>query len=484
MTEIQLPPLDLFIDGKFVPAHDGRTFETLNPATEEVLARVALAGEHDVDDAVRAARRAFTDGPWSSMNPHERSRLLWTLGDLVWTHRESLAVLESADSGKPLRDTLNVDIPLVAELFRYYAGWVTKLNGETTVTRWPAFTYTLREPIGVCGTITPWNFPLLLAAWKIAPALACGNTVVHKPSETTPLSALKLAEICLEANLPPGVFNVIPGPGNLTGAALVRHPGVDKLAFTGSTEVGRWIMREAASTLKRVTLELGGKSPNIILADADLEAAARGAYNGIFYNQGEVCAAGSRLIVDASVHDKVLDLLVSRTKKLQPGDPLDPSTRMGPLANRSQLDKVESYVLRGTQEGAQLVIGGSRPPMPRGYYFLPTIFDQVEPSHTIAREEIFGPVLSVIPIHDEEEVVRVANNSEYGLAAAIWTKDIKKAHRIARSLQAGTVWVNTYNIYDATMPFGGYKLSGFGRELGRQAIDAYTQWKSVWIDLS
>jgi acyl-CoA reductase-like NAD-dependent aldehyde dehydrogenase len=482
--DVALPPGKLFIGGEFCESLSGRTFPTVNPATEEVITEVALADEADVDRAVQTARRAFEEGPWPRMTPYERSRLLWRIGDLVWAHREELAYIESLDSGKPIRDARNVDVPMVAELFHYYAGWVTKIHGETVPTKWPAFCYTLREPLGVCAAITPWNFPLLLAVWKIAPALACGNTVVHKPSETTPLSILKLAEIFQEADAPPGIFNVVTGPGAVTGAALVRHPGVDKVAFTGSTETGKWIMREAAATLKRVTLELGGKSPNIVLADADLEAAVRGAYIGIFYNQGEVCAAGSRLIVDAAIHDALLERLVERTKKLQPGDPLDPNTRMGPLANKAQLEKVESYVRKALEEGDRLVIGGRRPPVERGYFFEPTIFDGVDPAHTIAQEEIFGPVLAVIPCRDEDEMIRVANQTVYGLAAAVWTRDVKKAHRVARALKAGTVWVNTYNLYDVTMPFGGYKHSGFGRELGMHALEMYTQVKSVWVDLS
>jgi acyl-CoA reductase-like NAD-dependent aldehyde dehydrogenase len=482
--DVALPPGKLFIGGEFCESLSGRTFPTVNPATEEVITEVALADEADVDRAVQTARRAFEEGPWPRMTPYERSRLLWRIGDLVWAHREELAYIESLDSGKPIRDARNVDVPMVAELFHYYAGWVTKIHGETVPTKWPALCYTLREPLGVCAAITPWNFPLLLAVWKIAPALACGNTVVHKPSETTPLSILKLAEIFQEADAPPGIFNVVTGPGAVTGAALVRHPGVDKVAFTGSTETGKWIMREAAATLKRVTLELGGKSPNIVLADADLEAAVRGAYIGIFYNQGEVCAAGSRLIVDAAIHDALLERLVERTKKLQPGDPLDPNTRMGPLANKAQLEKVESYVRKALEEGDRLVIGGRRPPVERGYFFEPTIFDGVDPAHTIAQEEIFGPVLAVIPCRDEDEMIRVANQTVYGLAAAVWTRDVKKAHRVARALKAGTVWVNTYNLYDVTMPFGGYKHSGFGRELGMHALEMYTQVKSVWVDLS
>jgi len=482
--DVALPPGKLFIGGEFCESLSGRTFPTVNPATEEVITEVALADEADVDRAVQTARRAFEEGPWPRMTPYERSRLLWRIGDLVWAHREELAYIESLDSGKPIRDARNVDVPMVAELFHYYAGWVTKIHGETVPTKWPAFCYTLREPLGVCAAITPWNFPLLLAVWKIAPALACGNTVVHKPSETTPLSILKLAEIFQEADAPPGIFNVVTGPGAVTGAALVRHPDVDKVAFTGSTETGKWIMREAAATLKRVTLELGGKSPNIVLADADLEAAVRGAYIGIFYNQGEVCAAGSRLIVDAAIHDALLERLVERTKKLQPGDPLDPNTRMGPLANKAQLEKVESYVRKALEEGDRLVIGGRRPPVERGYFFEPTIFDGVDPAHTIAQEEIFGPVLAVIPCKDEDEMIRVANQTVYGLAAAVWTRDVKKAHRVARALKAGTVWVNTYNLYDVTMPFGGYKHSGFGRELGMHALEMYTQVKSVWVDLS
>ncbi len=481
---VTLPPGKLFINGEFVDSQSGRTFLTINPATETPIMEVALADAADVDRAVRAAQQAFTDGPWARMSPYDRSRLLWKIGDLVWAHRVELAYLESIDAGKPIRDNRNVDIPMVAELFHYYAGWVTKIHGETVPTKWPAFCYTLREPIGVCAAITPWNFPLLLAVWKIAPALACGNTVVLKPSESTPLSVLKLAEIFQEADAPPGIFNVVTGPGAETGRALVTHPGVAKIAFTGSTETGKWIMRAAADTLKQVTLELGGKSPNIVLADADLDAAVRGAYIGIFYNQGEVCAAGSRLIVDARVHDTLLEKLKQRAEKLRPGDPLDPKTRMGPLANRAQLEKVEHYVARALEEGDRLVIGGRRPDLPRGYYYLPTIFDTVSPDHTIAREEIFGPVLAVIPVRDEEEALRVANDTIYGLAAAVWTRDIKKAHRFARSIRAGTVWVNAYNLYDPAMPFGGYQHSGFGRELGKHALEMYTQVKSVWVDLS
>ncbi len=481
---VSFPPGKLFINGEFVDALDGQTFQTINPAREEPLLDIARAGKNDVNRAVESAYKAFTDGPWATMKPHERARFLWKIAEKIWENRETFALLEALDAGKPYRDNLNVDVPMVVELFEYYAGWVTKLTGETLPTKWPAFVYTLREPLGVCGAITPWNFPLLLAVWKIAPALACGNTVVLKPSEHTPLTALKLAEIFQQVDAPPGIFNVIPGPGNLTGRALVRHPLVHKIAFTGSTEVGKLIMKESADTLKRVTLELGGKSPNIILADADISNAVKGAFIGIFYNQGEVCAAGSRLIVEKSIHDKVVEGLIERAQKLKPGDPAHPKTRMGPLANREQFEKVLRYIEIGKQEGGTLVYGGETPDnLKKGYYILPTLFDNVQADHTIAREEIFGPVLSIITVENMDEALEVANQTLYGLASAVWTRDIQKAHLFAQKLQAGTVWINTYNLYDTTIPFGGYKYSGFGRELGKHALDMYTQVKSVWVSL-
>jgi acyl-CoA reductase-like NAD-dependent aldehyde dehydrogenase len=397
-----------------------------------------------------------------------------------------MARLESVNTGKTLFDSGKVEIPFAAEVFRYYAGWTTKIHGETLNLRDGAFTFTLRQPVGVVGAIVPWNFPFLLSSWKIAPALAAGNTVVLKPASLTPLTALRFAELTREAGLPEGVFNVVTGPGGKVGMALVRHPGVDKVAFTGSTDVGKSVMREAAGSLKRVSLELGGKSPNVVFADADLEAALRGALTGIFYNKGEVCAAGSRLLVERRVHDEFVDKLVNRVKGLKVGDPMDKGTRMGPVVSAQQLDTVLSYVESGRREGATLAAGGERMRVGngRGYFVQPTVFTGVSNAMRIAREEIFGPVLSVIPFNDADDAVAQGNETFYGLAAAVWTRDVGKALRVARALRAGTVWVNAYNLYDAALPFGGFKESGFGRELGQAGLDLYTEIKSVWVDLS
>ena len=473
----------LFIDGQWVEALSGATFRTVNPATEEPITEVAEGRAEDVDRAVQAARRAFASGPWSAMAPADRGRILWAIGDLLEARVAEIAALESIDSGKTITEASRVDVPLAADCFRYFAGFATKIEGETVPVRAPCLNYTLREPIGVVGQIIPWNFPILLAAWKVAPALAAGNAVVLKPAEQTPLTALRLADLAREAGLPAGALNVVPGFGPTAGAALVDHPGVDKIAFTGSTAVGQEIMRRAAPTLKRLTLELGGKSPNIVFADADMDAAVRGALTGIFYNKGEVCTAGSRLFLEESVHDAFLDRLQAHTARLKQGDPLDPKTRLGPQVSDTQMRRVLTYVDKGRSEGARLVFGGSRAPG-RGYFVQPTIFADVTPGMTIAREEIFGPVLSVLRFKDVDDVVRAANDTVYGLAAAVWTRDIKKAHRAARMLQAGTVWINTYGLYDSAMPFGGYKQSGFGRELGRHGLEEYTQTKSVWVDLS
>ena len=482
-------PDRLFIGGAWVAARDGATFETVHPATGEPLAAVAEAGVADVDAAVAAARRAFDDegpGSWVRLDAADRAVLLWRIADGLEARSTELARLESLDNGKPVREA-QIDVRQAIDAFRYYAGWCTKLQGDTIPVRGSVLNYTLREPVGVVGAIIPWNFPLLMAAWKVAPALACANAVVLKPAEQTPLSALELAAIAQEAGLPAGVLNVVTGFGESAGAALVRHPDVDKIAFTGSTEVGRTIMREAAATLKKVSLELGGKSPNLVFEDADLDAAARGAFAGIFYNAGQCCTAGSRLLVQRSVHDALLDRLAERARKLQPGDPLDPKTRIGPLVSQEQLERVLGYIEKGRSEGARLVTGGARAPYggeQRGYWVEPTIFADVSPQHTIAREEIFGPVLAVLPFDDEEAAVRLANETVYGLAAAVWTSDLKRAHRLARRIRAGTIWVNTYHPLDAASPFGGYKQSGYGRELGAYALDLYTQIKSVWIDLS
>jgi acyl-CoA reductase-like NAD-dependent aldehyde dehydrogenase len=484
MTDTLTPvrPGKLIIDGQAVDAQSGRTFQTVNPATEEMICAVAEAGPEDVDRAVKAARKAFEGGPWPTMRPAERQRLLWKLGDLILEHADELARLETLDNGKPIFESRQIDVPMVANCFHYFAGWATKLAGETLPVNPAFFTYTLREPLGVVGAIIPWNFPMIMVGWKAAPALAAGNCVVLKPAELTPLTAIRIGELALEAGLPPGVFNVLPGKGTVAGEALVAHPGVDKITFTGSTEVGKHIMKKCADGMKKVTLELGGKSPNIVFADADLDAALRGATTGIFYGKGEVCAAGSRLLVEASVHDEFIAKLAERSAKLQPADPLDPKTRLGALVSAAQMNKVLGYVETGTREGAKLVAGGKRAPVGgKGFFVQATVLDQVENHMKVAQEEIFGPVLSVIRFDGADDAVRKANDIVYGLAAGIWTRDVKKAHAIARRVQAGTVWINAYNFYDAGMPFGGYKASGFGRDLGPDSLREYTQVKSVWV---
>jgi acyl-CoA reductase-like NAD-dependent aldehyde dehydrogenase len=478
-----LAPARLFIDGQWVDARSGATFRTINPATEEPLTEVAEGGAEDIDLAVKAARRAFDAGPWAKMSASDRGRILWKIGDLLEANVQEIGRVETLDQGKTITESTRVDVPLAADCFRYFAGWATKIEGETIPVRAPSLNYTLREPLGVVGAITPWNFPILMAAWKIAPALAAGNCVVLKPAKETPLTALLVAEMAQEAGLPPGVLNVVPGRGTVAGQALVSHPMVSKIAFTGSTEVGRDIMRRGTDTLKRLTLELGGKSPHIVFADADLDAAVRGASTGIFYNKGEVCTAGSRLFLEDGVHDAFVDRLQSQVGKLVQGDPLDPKTRLGPQVSEAQMRTVLGYVDAGKKEGARLVCGGERPPG-RGYFVRPTVFTGVRNDMTLAREEIFGPVLAVLRFKDLEEVLATANDTIYGLAAGVWTRDIKKAHRAARLLQAGTVWINSYGLYDSAMPFGGVKQSGFGRELGREGLLEYTRTKSVWVDLS
>jgi acyl-CoA reductase-like NAD-dependent aldehyde dehydrogenase len=478
-------PQKLFIGGQWTDASTGRSFGTINPATEEKICDIAEGDAKDVDRAVQAARKAFEEGAWPKMSAADRGKLLWKIADLLEANVDEFARLESMDAGKPVAEAKAVDLGECIGVLRYYAGYTTKITGDTLPASAAAFVYTLREPVGVIGAITPWNFPLLLSIWKIAPALAAGNTLVHKPASWTPLTALRFAKLCQEAGLPDGVLNVVTGPGSTAGQALVVHPGVDKIAFTGETSTGKSIMKGAADTLKRISLELGGKSPNIVFADADLDAAARGAINGIFYNKGEVCCAGSRLFVEESVHDALLEKIQGRLKKFTVGDPLDPKTRMGPVVSKSQLEKVQQAIESGQKEGAKLVTGGDRPAgLPKGYYLNPTLFDGVSNDMKLAREEIFGPVLATIPFKSVDEALAKGNDTLYGLSAAVWTRDIKKAHRAARALRAGTVWVNTYNMFDATAPFGGYKQSGFGRELGKEAMGLYTQVKTVWVDLS
>ncbi len=479
----RLAPGKLWIGGSAVDAVSGGTYPVYEPAYGEVLTTVAEGAQADVDRAVRSAREAFDSGPWPRLAASERGHLLWRLADLVEANADELAQIETRNQGKTIFESRKIEVPLVADCYRYYAGWATKIHGETIPTRGSAFNYTLREPVGVVGAIVPWNFPLLIATWKIAPALAAGCTVVLKPATPTPLSALRLAELALAAGIPAGVLNVVPGKGSVAGNALVEHPLVDKIAFTGSTAVGREIMRRAAGTVKRVSLELGGKSANIVLADADLDAAVKGAMNGIFYNKGEVCAAGSRLLVAAEVHDEVVERLRNRVEGMVLGDPLDAKTRMGPQVSAEQMNVVLRYIDSGKREGARVVTGGERHGQV-GYFVKPTVFDRVAPGMTIAREEIFGPVLAVIAAQDVDEAVAMANDSMYGLAAALWTRDVKQAHRVARALRAGTVWINTYGIYDNAIPFGGVKQSGFGRDMGMHALEQYTHVKSVWVDLS
>jgi aldehyde dehydrogenase (NAD+) len=473
----------LYINGQFVESSSQKSFETFNPATGEVLANVYEAGPTDIDHAVRAARKAFDEGPWSKMSAAQRSRLMYKLADLMEENKEELAQLETLDNGKPIRETTNADIPLAIEHMRYYAGWSTKMVGQTIPVNGPYLNYTRHEAVGVVGQIIPWNFPLLMAMWKMGAALATGCTIVLKPAEQTPLSALYLAELVQEAGFPPGVINIVPGFGETAGQPLVDHPLVDKIAFTGSTEVGKSIMEKAAKTLKRVTLELGGKSPNIILPDADLTKAIPGALNGVMFNQGQVCCAGSRVFIQKKQFDNVVADMASHAQKIKQGAGLQLDTEIGPLVSIEQQNRVLGYIEKGLNEGAELVAGGQKP-FEQGYFVSPTIFADVRDEMTIAKEEIFGPVIAAMPYEDLDELIARANNSQYGLAAGVWTRDVAKAHYIAGCLRAGTVWVNCYNVFDAGSPFGGYKQSGMGREMGSYALNNYTEVKSVWIDLN
>ena len=471
----------LLIDNQWVDPVEGGSFETYNPATGEVIATVAAATSADVDKAVKSARKALEKGPWSNMSASERGRLMYKLADLVERNALELATLESFNCGKTISDSKG-DLAGVVKTLRYYAGWADKVEGRTIPVDGNFLSYTLRQPVGVVGQIIPWNFPLLMLAWKWGPALACGNTIVMKPAEQTPLTALRVAELAVEAGFPAGVINILNGFGETAGAALVNHPDVDKIAFTGHVDTAKIIQRQAAETLKRTTFELGGKSPNVIFADADLEQAVAGAFHAIYFHGGQCCTAGSRLFVEDRIHQEFVERLAEKAKARNIGDPLNPSTEQGPQVSQEQLDKILHYVDLGKSQGAKLLTGGERFG-DKGYFIEPTIFDNVQDDMAIAKDEIFGPVVSVLPFKGVEEVIERANNTSYGLAAAIWTKNIDKAHLFAKSVKAGTVWVNCYHIVDANTPFGGFKMSGQGRENGEAAIEHYTELKTVTVKL-
>ena len=482
-SRVAVSATKLLINNRWVPSKSGKTFATVNPSTGEEICQIAEADAADVDKAVNAARRAFEHGAWRKIPASERGRLLHRLADLIEKNADELAALESLDNGKPVSIAKAVDVAATVGCFRYFAGWSDKVHGKTIPVDGDFFCYTRHEPVGVVGQIIPWNFPMLMLAWKLAPALATGNTVVMKPAEQTPLSALRIGELIVEAGFPEGVVNLLPGFGPTAGAAIAHHMDVDKVAFTGSTEVGRLIMEAAAkSNLKRITLELGGKSPNIVFADTDLDEAVEGAHFGLFFNHGQCCCAGSRVFVEEKLYDQFVEKSGARARKTTVGDPFDPKTEQGPQVDQTQFDKVMGYIESGRDEGAKLVCGGDRVG-DRGYFIQPTVFADVQDEMKIAREEIFGPVMSIIPFKSAEEVVDRANRTTYGLAAAVWTRDIKKAHAIANSVRAGTVWVNFYNVLDTRAPFGGFKQSGIGRELGEYGLQQYTEVKTVTVKL-
>ena len=489
VTQFVASTRKMLINGKWTNSISGRTFPTYNPATGKVLAQITEGDAPDIDLAVQAARQAFDNGPWRKMTASERGRLMWKLSDLLEKNLQEFAELESLDNGKPLTVARAADVPLAVDLFRYMAGWATKIEGNTIPISVPYtpgaryLAYTVREPVGVVGQIIPWNFPLLMAAWKLGPALAAGCTVILKPAEQTPLSALRLGELIMEAGFPDGVVNIVPGYGETAGAALAAHPDVDKCAFTGSTEVGRLIVKAAAGNLKKVSLELGGKSPNIVFKDADLNTAIPGAASAIFFNHGQCCCAGSRLYVEKEVYDDVVQGVAEHAKKIKLGSGLDPQTEMGPLVSHDQLTRVCDYLEAGASEGATALAGGKRHGE-EGYFVQPTVLVDTNDKMKVVQEEIFGPVVTAMPFDRTDEVVTRANDNVYGLAAAIWTKDISKAHSLASELRAGTVWINCYNIFDAALPFGGYKQSGWGREMGHDVLENYTETKAICARLA
>ncbi|MEZ5992793.1 MAG: aldehyde dehydrogenase family protein [Planctomycetota bacterium] len=483
MALVEVPkefPTQLFINGEFKDAADGRTFDNINPANEDVIAKIAMAGKADLEAAIEAAKQA--QPAWGAAPPAKRASAIWKIGDEIMKRRHEFAALEAMDSGKPYRECYSIDVPMTADHFKYYAGVLRSLQGETIPVNDNLFVYTLREPLGIVAGITPWNFPMMMAARKIAPAIAAGNAIILKPASPTPLTAMLMAECIAAAKVPPGIVAVLNGKGSEVGQAIVEHPDISAISLTGSTSVGVKMIKDAAPTLKKLTMELGGKSPNVIFADADLDMAVKGAQAAIFYNKGEVCTAGSRLLVEDKVYDETVEKLAARAKKMTCADPLDDECRYGPQNNKSQFETTIGYIEKGKSEGANLVAGGERMG-DKGYFVAPTVFADCTEDMTIVKEEIFGPVLAVQKFSEFDELVAKANSSEYGLAAGVWTRDVSKAHRYAKAVKAGAVWVNCYNWYDSAVPYGGYKQSGYGREMGLQGLAAMTQTKSVWVQL-